>query len=270
MPPLSDSQRDFAQSVMDADRPVPAGITSHLRARPVKRFNVYRNNVYSSLIDVLQACFPVVTRLVGEEFFRATAKAYVEQHPPTSPVLMRYGHAFADFLQAFEPVDDVPYLPDVARLEWAWNEAYNAADRVPVSLEVLQSVPPEKAAALLFELHPSVRLVRSDFPVVTIWSANSGDDEPEPIDADAGGEDALVLRPGLEVEVRQLPPVGAVFIAALGDGLPLGAAAQCAVDLAEEFDLQANLTGLFGCGAIASVDKKDDRTTRTDEQGGNS
>ncbi|MGI9383966.1 MAG: HvfC/BufC N-terminal domain-containing protein [Methyloligellaceae bacterium] len=265
MPPLSDNQREFAQSVMDADRPVPAGVTSHLRARPVKRFNVYRNNIYASLIDVLQGRFPVVTRLVGEEFFRVTARVYVEQHPPTSPVLMRYGHVFADFLQAFEPVDDVPYLPDIARLEWAWSEAYNAADRAPISPEVLQSVPPEKVESLLFELHPSARLVSSEYPIVTIWSANSGDDEPEPIDAGAGGEDALILRPGLDVEVRRLPSGGAAFIAALADGSSLGAAAQRAAGSAEAFDLQANLTGLFGCGAIVSVEENDEGTTTKDK-----
>ncbi|MDH3580270.1 MAG: DNA-binding domain-containing protein [Hyphomicrobiales bacterium] len=269
MPPLSDNQRDFAQSVMDADHPVPAGVTSHLRAQPLKRFNVYRNNVYSSLIDVLQACFPVVTRLVGEEFFRATARVYVDQHPPTSPVLMRYGHVFADFLQGFEPVDDVPYLPDVARLEWAWSEAYNAADRAPVTPEALQSVPPEKIETLLFELHPSARLVRSEYPIVTIWSSNSRDDEPEPIDAGAGSEDALILRPGLDVEVRRLPAGGAVFIDALADGLSLGAAAQRAAGSAEEFDLQANLTGLFGSGAITSAEADGGGTKTTDERGGN-
>ena len=269
MPPLSDNQRDFAQSLLDADRPVPAGVTSHLRARPLKRFNVYRNNVYSSLIDILQGHFPVATRLVGEEFFRATAKAYVDQHPPTSPVLMRYGHVFADFLQTFEPVDDVPYLPDVARLEWAWNEAYNAADQAPVSAEVLQSVPPERAESLLFELHPSVRLVCSQYPIVTIWSANSGDDEPEPIDAGAGGEDALILRPGLDVEVRQLPAGGVAFIGALADGLSLGGAVQHVAGLADEFDLQANLTGLFASGAIVSAEAEGGGTTTTDERGGN-
>ncbi|WP_141701617.1 DNA-binding domain-containing protein, partial [Methyloceanibacter marginalis] len=77
---------------------------------PSRRFAVYRNNVYASLIDVLGSRFPVSARLVGEEFFRAMARIYVAQTPPASPVLLHYGAEFADFVGTFPPASAVPYL----------------------------------------------------------------------------------------------------------------------------------------------------------------
>ena len=253
MPSLSETQSTFARAVLDADRSVPGDVRSHLRPRPKKRFGVYRNNIYASLIDVLQGRFPVVARLLGEEFFRAMARVYVENHPPVSPMLMKYGVSFAEFLDGFEPVDDVPYIGDVARLEWAWNEAYHAADRAPVGPAEMQGMAPESAESLTFELHPSLRIVRSKYPVITIWTANSEGGEPDRIDAGAGGENALVIRPELSVEVRALPAGGADFIEALVAGAALADAATTALQTAEEFDLQTNLVGLLESGAVCAM-----------------
>lgn len=253
MPSQSDFQARFARAVLDPDCPVPAGMASHLRARPVKRFSVYRNNVYAGLISVLGGRFPVVERLLGAEFFSATARAYVDARPPDSPVLMRYGVSFADFLDGFEPVADVPYIGDVARLEWAWHEAYHAADATPLAPDALASVAPEEAESLRFDMHPSMRLVRSRYPVVTIWSANRRCDRPKALDAGSGSEDALIARPGLTVEVRRLPEGGAVFITALLEGRTLGEAAGAAAEADPAFDLQANLAGLIRSGAITGM-----------------
>ncbi len=252
MPSLAEAQTGFARAVLDADKGVPEGVRSHLRARPEKRFAVYRNNIFASLTDVLQGRFAVVSRLLGEEFFHATAKAYITVNPPVSPVLMRYGATFAEFLDGFEPVSDVPYLSDVARLEWAWSEAYHAGDRVPVGVEEFRQAPPGRADELILTLHPSVHVLRSRYPVVTILSAHGGEDEPEAIDAGAGGEDALIVRPALSVEVRRLPAGGAAFIAALAAGQTLGRAAAAASSEADTFEFQANLAGLIANGVIAA------------------
>jgi hypothetical protein len=201
---------------------------------------------------VLQGRFPVVARLVGEEFFRATAKAFVSEHPPVSPVLMRYGGAFPEFLDGFEPVSDLPYLSDVARLEWAWNVAYHAADAEPVSIEALAAVPEEQAADVRFTLHPSLHVIRSQWPAVTILTSHSGEREPEPIDAGAGGEDALVVRPALSVEVRRLPAGGASFIEAIAKGATVGQAAEAGAAV-PGFDLSQNLAGLFQSAALTAI-----------------
>lgn len=253
MQPLNEMQAAFASAVRDADKPVPDPLTSHTGNRPPKRFNVYRNNVHASLISVLEGRFPAVSRLVGPEFFAAMAHAYISRFPPSSPILMEYGESFAAFLESFEPVADLPYLPDVARIEWAWNLAYYAEDREAVELATLEQIPPDKIGMCTFELHPSLSVVRSDFPVVTIWTANVEESEPDPIDAGAGGETAMVLRPDSVVEVRRLLPGGAEFIEALQNGKTLSVAASAGQQASREFDLQSNLAGLFKSGAIVSV-----------------
>jgi len=91
MPPFADLQRDFAGAVLDREAAVPAPLSCKAGGVQCRRFGVYRNNVYASLIEVLTGRFPVFARLVGDEFFRAMARVYIEREPPRSAVLLRYG-----------------------------------------------------------------------------------------------------------------------------------------------------------------------------------
>jgi len=242
----------FARAVLDTDAPTPQALARKTGTAPARRFAVYRNNVYASLIDVLACRFPVSARLVGDEFFRAMARVHVQKEPPRSPVLLRYGAGFADFIAGFPSAAPVPYLADIARLEWAWHEAYHAADAEPLSLGALEAAAGHVEHATL-ALHPSLTVLRSPYPVVTIWqlAMRGGEDEPARLPAD--GEDALVLRPKLEVEIRRLPEGGAAFVLALKTGASLQDAAMSATAEAPDFDLAGNLAGLMARGAIVGV-----------------
>ena len=250
MPRFTETQAAFAGAVRRADEALPEGVTSHSAAKPTRRFNVYRNNFYASLIDVLAGRYPVVQRLVGEEFFRAMAKVYVDEQPPRSAMILAYGGGFADFLDRFPPVSDVPYLPDIARLEWARHAAYHAADATPLGAEDFAAIPGEQVATLNLSLHPSLSVVASAFPIVSIWETNMFDDEVRPVGADAGAEAAMIVRPELRVEVRCLPPGAAAFIGVLTDGHSLGEAAERASASDERFDLAGNIAGLIDAGVI--------------------
>lgn len=250
MPRQSEMQQAFAEALIDTARDVPGGLTGPQRRRPERRFAVYRNNVHANLIEVLQGRFPVVMRLVGPEFFRAMARDFLQAHPPVSPVLMFWGSAFAGFLESYGPVGDLPYLPDMARLEWAWSEAYHAADARPLDAGALATVAPQDAEGLVLDMHPALRLVRSSYPILTIWDANHAQGEV-PVDLGQGPEDVLVVRPELRVELRALPPGGAAFIAKLAQGATLGAAAAKAGEAAPEFSFEGNFVALLRCGAIA-------------------
>jgi hypothetical protein len=245
----------FARAVLDPDAAVPENLVRKAGTAPSRRFGVYRNNVYASLIDALAARFQVTARLVGEAFFRAMARAYAQKEPPRSPVLLRYGAGFADFIAGFAPAAPVPYLADIARLEWARHVAYHAADAEALPLEVLRKTVDGVGHATL-TLHPSLGIVRSTYPLVTIWqlAMRGGEDEPARLPAD--GEDALVSRPRLAVEVRRLPGGGADFVLALRQGASLKDAAAAAVEAASEFDLQANLAGLMSSGAILGINRQ--------------
>ena len=122
------------------DGVVPEGVTAQAPSETEQRFAVYRNNVAHSLIQALRSRFPTIEALVGAEFFAAMARVFAAHHPPAGPVLAEWGDGFADFLTRFPPVAKLPYLPDVARVEFARGRAYHAADCAPIDPETLQSI----------------------------------------------------------------------------------------------------------------------------------
>ncbi|MGE3829930.1 MAG: DUF2063 domain-containing protein [Parvibaculaceae bacterium] len=250
MPSLAERQTDFAAALLDPARPAPPGLVGPDGEESPRRFAVYRNNVSVALVDALEANFPGTCRIVGEEFFRAMARAYALLEPPASRILLDYGAGFPDFIARFAPAASLPYLSDVARIERAWTEAYHAPEASPLDPTILSNVAPDEAAALCFTLHPSVRIARSQFPALTIWRMNVADGVPAPIDLDSGGEDTLVTRPDAEVEVRSVPTGGAEFIKALGQGHRLVEAAKAGLHKSAQFDLVANLTALLAAGVF--------------------
>jgi hypothetical protein len=245
-------QDSFAAALLDPALPVPPALTAHSGGIPGKRFAVYRNNVVVSLIEALRARFPAIEKIVGEEFFAAMARAFVSEHPPRAKILSEYGDDLPGFIARFAPAAHLRYLPAVARLEAARTQAYHAADAEPLPHAALAQFDAKRLFALTFATHPSMRIVRSRHPIVTIWAMNSGELELGPID-EAECEDALIIRPHFDVQVRRLPAGGAVFLQSLTDGLPLGEAAQYAADSEPGFELVANLAGLIDSGALAGL-----------------
>ena len=245
-------QSGFAAALADPARPVPEGLTAWTGNRPTRRFGVYRNNVRVGLTGALAARFPATEAIVGQDFFAAMASAFVAAHPPRSPLLLAYGDDFAEFVEGFEPAAGLAYLPDVIRLEAARSFAYHAADAAPLTAADLAAVPPERLADLVFQPHPSLSILRSLYPVVTLWAMNASALPLAPI-RDWVGEDALIVRPQMTVDVHPLPPGGAAFFCALSTGLTLGAAAESALAQAPAFDLAASLAALITTGAFVQL-----------------
>jgi len=246
----SDIQKSFARALLDQPGELPDDLTSYSQPAPVERFNIYRNNVHVGLIDAICAKYPVVLKLVGEEFFRGMARCYIRSNPPASPMIINYGHTFPEFLKTFEHVQDVPYLMDVARLERLRLEAYHAADAISLNVADLVLIDRDGIGELVFLLHPSARVMKSGFAVVSIWEANMADLDMLSGDALSRSEEALIIRPRLDVEILKLPRCGSDFIEALGSGMTLEDANIHALGRDREFDLQLNLSGLIQCGAI--------------------
>jgi len=144
----------------------------------------------------------------------------------------------------------LPYLEDVARIERAWTEAYHAPEASPIDPGVFAAIAPDQLPAVQLALHPSLRLVRSQFPALTIWQMNIADGIPAPVDLTAGGEDVLVVRPSVDVEVRSIPNGSLEFLQALADGKPVLAALEVALIASSRFDLSANLSDLLRAGAV--------------------
>ncbi len=246
------TQSQFAAALVNSDLAVPDGLTAWNGPQPARRFDVYRNNVAIGLIGALASRFPAAGRIVGEEFFAAMAHEFTRVHPPRSPLLLAYGDDFPDFVESFEPAQEIPYLPDVMRLEALRGRAYHAADAVPLDAALVATIEPAGLAELTFMPHPSASITRSAHPTVTIWAMNTGEIELADI-VDWTGEDALVIRPQMTVEVHRLPPGGATFLEELFSGVALGQAYETALIEAPDFDLSANLAGAFTAGAFMAI-----------------
>ncbi|HPO18602.1 MAG TPA: DNA-binding domain-containing protein [Rubrivivax sp.] len=250
----ADMQAGFAAALLDPDRPVPPGLRAWNGSDPARRFGVYRNNVIVSLVGALADTFPVVRQLVGSEFFDAMAGVYVRAHPPASAVLAHYGDGFADWLAGFAPARGLPCLPDMARLERARVAAYHAADAEPVTPASIAAhlARPALLPAARLRLHPSCRVLRSNFAVHALWAAHQRDDafggDGPAIDIDTACA-MLVLRDAAdEVLVVGIDAGAAGFIGALLEGRRLGDALQQAPGV----DLAGTLALLLRHGAVVA------------------
>ena len=244
------SQAEFRAALLDPARLAPPRLTRPDSRPAGRRFDVYRNNVTVSLTEALRQAFPALRKLVGEDFFAAMAREHLRAHPPASPVLMFYGGAMPAFLETFPPVAHLPYLADVARLELALRESYHAADADAVAPGTLQSLAPERFLAARLTLAPTLRLLRSRWPVHAIWSANMrGTAVPTSVEA----QDVLILRPEFDPEPVVLPAGAAPFVAALRAGRTVAEA----LDAAPAFDLTATLGLLIGGNAITGLSTGD-------------
>jgi hypothetical protein len=245
-------QDDFAAALVERARPMPEGLTSWNMACPARRFDVYRNNVHGALSEALAARYPVTERLVGAQFFRHMCRAFTARHLPSSPVLIGYGAGFPDFIRGFPAASPVPYLADVAAFESAHWESYHAADCRPVAPEAFAGLDPAGLDRLRFAFIPSLRIVRSRYSVLDIWRANASDPDPGHVDITVA-QHVLLARPGMAVEIRNIPEASAQFLLLLLEGAALTeAAAQTGADYTA-FDLVRNLSGLIQARIVSRL-----------------
>ena len=196
----------------------------------------------------------MVVSVVGETFFYTAVDEFARQHPSQSGDLNQYGGEWAAFLGAYPHAQELPYLPDVARLEWAWHQAFHAADARAFDLARLAAIPAGEHAALRFKLHPAARLIQSDFPLLRIWEVNqpafAGD---MAVDWDASGDTLLVYREivdGVAVIIKRLTSGEHAFLRALQQHATLDAAVNAAISVDATFELQSVLLDTVQSGVI--------------------
>jgi hypothetical protein len=220
-------------------------------ARFMRGLQVYQANAGALAERALAAAYPTVQQLMGAAEFAGMARALWQRQPPQLGDAACWGDGLGDFIQQAmeqaeqaarqrgEPGPDEPYLPDVARLEWAVHAAQSAVDDEgpPAGLALLAG---SELLQLRLRARAGTRVIHSRHPIVSIWRAHCS---PEPADAapteDAGDvrgsrlrealraarpESAWVWRAGWRVEVAALSAAEAAFSGALLDGLPLSTA----------------------------------------------
>jgi|SRR5882672_5395154 len=244
-------QQQFARALMD---PV-AGASDEMASLVVQpAFAIYRNTVHKGCIDALQANFPAVTRLVGEQWMRAAAAVFVQANLPRTPMLLEYGEQFAAFLAGFPPAADLPYLSDVARLDRYWTEAHVARDEVPLGADRITVLAPAELARTTLRPHASARWAWFDQqPIFSIWSRNRHD-AADTSEMEWRGEGALIVRPVDSVQTTALSHAGAAFLDTCAAGGSLTDAALAALEVDATADLSQLMTGLLTAGAFGQIE----------------
>lgn len=256
---LRDIQARFLRDALAEDTvEVAYVVPGNLSA--ARRIGVYRTNILASLTGALGDIYPVVKRLVGDAFFQHAAAQYVRVTPSRSGDLNRFGDAWPQFLADYPYGQDHPYLPDVARLEWAWHCAFHAADGAAFNVARLAEVPAEQHGALRFKLQAGMAVIDSRYPILDLWRANQPDAD---VGEEVAGSDwtnsmqpssTLVYRDGYAVMLRALLPAERAFIVALARGSTLAEAIEPAFAIDANFDLQGFLLSLVQYGVITHLE----------------
>jgi hypothetical protein len=241
MPALRDLQRLFKDGLLADDEETILAHVAGDGLDPRARLVIYRHHVLKTLTSTLESAFPVVCQLVDKRFFAYAADAFIREHPPAGPCLVEYGAAFSEFLEGFPPCQGHPYLPDVARLEWAVHQAAQAAQVAevrPLDRARFDAIPLDDLPALRFSTDPTLSYVSSPWPVDKIWRAHQDGAEPaELLDLSAGGACLEVRGVADGVSVRVLDPATYVLRHALAVGGMLEEAAGEALAVDPSFDL---------------------------------
>ena len=253
MLPLADLQSAMRDAALGGDMDRLSGLIVEDGFSHTERLSIHRSNTTILLTEALAATFKVVHKLVGEDFFEAVARLYVRAHPPQNPCLFEYGHDFPAYLANLPQLAELPYVADVARLEWAWNEAFHAAEAPVLSASDLAAVDVEDYGQLTFIPHPTLRFVASPYPIKEIWAVNQcGADDDATVDLDEGAQALAVVRPRAQVEFLELSKPGLALSEYLNAGALLGNAVERVQAASPDFDPAPTLAILIGGGAFSA------------------
>jgi uncharacterized protein (UPF0276 family) len=250
---VAESQQSFAHALFDLAGQAEALTQLKPGADLEHRFTLYRGNLVANWDKTLGSAYPVLRTLVGEEFFSALARAYGMAHPSDSPDLNCFGATFADFLAGFEHVADYPYLPDMARLEWALHRAHYAPDADGLTSGQLAQLSPEAMELAVAKLHPACTLLASPWAIAPLWLAH--EDEARHAFPQDMAQDSyyLVCRPHWKRELLPLSQAERAALALLACGANFGSALDAAFDIDEQFDVGAALARWLSHAVMVSL-----------------
>lgn len=248
-PSLHELQQQFMAALYDPAAPGPLHAIAGHGLAPAARMRIYRRSCNETQTAALRVTYPAVAALVGEAYFEQAARGYRRAYPSRSGNLQAFGDAFAAYLETLPGCRSLPYLPDVARLEWLRQLTILAPESAPLDPEALASAIRSAGDALRPVTHPSLHLLASRHPALTIWNYALHPIE-EKLTLDGAGESVALWREDGEVTMAALDPASSACIDAIMRGAPLGAAHRLATVADPGFELDACLASLVEHGLV--------------------
>lgn len=229
---LPELQSRFITAIFERDQRTPAAelVKDHGGLDAAQRVGIYRNSVHGILLQYLGSLYAVTQQLVGEEFFGRLSDEYVDREPPTRPFLAEYGDGFAAFMRQHPALQTMLWLADVAQLEWARHQAWNAVNQPPGDFSHIAALNEEQQASLCFYMPESACLLDSAYAIHQVWLAHQPEDYPEKIPLEhiriQQQTYVLVWRAGRRLQQVLLEKPQQDFLAAIKQGATLPVLAE--------------------------------------------
>lgn len=174
---LAELQKTFIAGLLDKDSHILDIIQPNPKLSALNQFAIYKNSTYAKLQRALTDIYPVCRKLVGDDFFNGMCDRFIQQTPSQSYDLNKYGETLSSFISTFQPAQTVPYLSDIASLEWAWHLTFSAPDTNHFDFEKFAACYATEGENILFSLPRQSTLLVSPYPLHQIWKMNNGSDD---------------------------------------------------------------------------------------------
>lgn len=204
MNPLQNLQSVFQSYLLHGGDAMLQRISSTKKVSAQQRLAIYYDAYRLRLLEALDSNYPVLHTWVGDDAFRNLGLAYIEAHPSKHFSIRYFGHRLPQFLSTADVFRDKPYVGEMAALEWAVSEAFDASDSPIVSLNEVAAIPPDAWPEMQFQLIPSMRLVELRWNVSLIWNAIKAEQVPEKPKAEQWPITWLIWRQDLKTYFRSL------------------------------------------------------------------
>ena len=241
------------QSLLELQRGFGAALLDCAMAAQLPRgFAVYVGNVRGNWTKALAAAYPIVRKIVGEGFFEGLAWDFARAHVSMSGDLNEFGERLPDFLAAYPETRELPYLPDVATMEWLAHRACYAANPAPFDPVRLAAINPADYSSLPITRAPGSALYGSPWPLMRIWTIHQEGYAGEmKVDFSPGNERFLIYRRNWRVELEPLAPGDHRFLAEAEHATALGDALHAATREDPDFDPASALARWVALGVVS-------------------
>jgi hypothetical protein len=221
--PLPSLQQQFQDYLLGAGEAIAATINDSPKETAAALLEVYRDAYVLRLVEILGKDYPKTVQMLGEEPFDAVGRAYLRAYPSSTFTVRWFGRHLPTFLAGTAPWSDYPMLAEMAALEWALGEAFDAPDVPVIGPEAMAAVPHAGWPGLTFRLHPSLRRHEFRFAVPELWQQlEHGEAPAEPVPAYDAPVTFLIWREGLETVYRGIDPDEVWAVEQVLQGTPFG------------------------------------------------
>ncbi len=252
MPSLAESQTIFRRAIAQSgDAATPSMLTAPRGA--ATRFAIYRRHHRESLTRHIRGRFPTVEWLLGTPLMMDITVAFVRDTPPSAPCMAEYGFDFAAFL-ANEPIgQQLPYLEDVALLDWHLGDVAVAIDLPALKISELALVHPDRLPDLTLSLQPGLRHLESGWPIDDLVRVRLSERAPEQLAFAPESVAIEICGARGRFRLSRLSPPIMRFRATLVQAGTLGDAIQCALEIDAAVDISTVLTALFSEDLVTAI-----------------